>query len=95
MRASSGITAGATTSDTAVTLISAETIRAKAGVAVHGAITNGSVAGFYSLDGGTTWDRLPASVRTAFYDAGPIKDVQVKRVPSGSDLADVYASVWG
>lgn len=57
-------------------------------------LVNGAVAGFFSVDAGTTWHRLPASAVTEFRSIHPITDVRVKRITAGTNLADVYASVW-
>lgn len=56
-------------------------------------ILNGAVAGYFSIDGGKTWAYLPASRSTTIRIAGTpfAPKVQVKRVPAGSDLTDVYA----
>ena len=89
----SGLTAIATTSNTAVEVIAAQ---ANAGPYRHCRIVNGgAIAGFYSIDGGTTWERLPAS--TALTDDGVYimnKAVQIKRIAGGTDLSGVFGSIW-
>jgi hypothetical protein len=56
---------------------------------------DGSVAGFYSLDGGTTWARLPADCRVLLDDVVAGADaLKVKRIAGGSNLADVYCSAY-
>lgn len=93
---SSGTTAKATTSDAAV-----EVLPAVEKVMRHLRIVNvGTVAGFYSRDGGTTWNYLPAGTAsgpTAIMDRNVCiynQAVQVKRVAGGSNLSGVYASAW-
>ena len=91
-KTTSGVTAKATTDDTAVEVIAATAEK----IFRHARIINeGTVAGFWSIDGGTTWERLPAS--TALTDDGVFiknKAIQVKRIAGGSDLSGIYASAW-
>ncbi len=93
-KVTSGLTAIATTSNTAVEVIAAKGPGSQP--YRHCRIVNGgAVAGFYSIDGGTTWERLPAS--TALTDDGVHimnKAVQIKRVAGGSDLAGVFGAIW-
>lgn len=90
---SSGTTAVATSNDTAVSLI---TIPAGASYNRLVIINEGTVAGFYSIDGGNTWARLPAGVAGTPYRVECLDrsstSPQVKRIASGSNLASVYAS---
>jgi hypothetical protein len=86
----SGATAKATTADTAVELISATTTgRPFTWLSI---INEGSVAGFFSIDGGTTWARLPAGPSAVSIPVG-VKSlaVQIKRVAGGTNLS----GVWG
>jgi photosystem II stability/assembly factor-like uncharacterized protein len=88
---SSGETAIATTSDTAVTALAADTSQAY--LTEVFIINEGTTPGFFSIDGGTTWARLPAgpsSVRIALRQI--YQGVKVKRVAGGSNLSGVY--VW-
>lgn len=89
----SGETPKSSSSDTAVPLIAA----LQDGVFMeHVVIDNeGAVAGFFSIDGGTTWARLPAST-VVVLDGVWIAStaIQVKRVSGGSDITDVYGWAW-
>ena len=89
MKASSGTTAKATTTADATDVIPA----ASTSCARHARVVS-AVAGFFSLDGGTTWDRIEANVRQTRYDVFPIAAVKVKR-DGATDMTGVYASVWG
>lgn len=93
-KVTSGETAKATTDDTAVEVIAAQSKGSQP--YRHCRIVNeGAVAGFYSIDGGTTWERLPAS--SYLTDDGVYimnKALQIKRVAGGSDLSGVYAAIW-
>jgi len=89
---SSGTTALSTSSDTVVQALAANTTQ----VCHHLRVANlGSVQGFYSIDGGTTWACLPAN--TVLTDDGVEfagSAVQIKRVAGGSNLDNVYVSAW-
>jgi hypothetical protein len=84
---SSGTTAIATTSDTPVQALT-----------ITGWVNNvviqneGTIAGFASVDGGTTWIRLPAGPCDLTLH-GPFQSpsVQVKRVAAGSNLTGIWA----
>ena len=54
------------------------------------AVTNGSVAGFFSVDNGESWVRMPASETVVLRDVRFGGSVKVK----GTNLADVYVSIW-
>lgn len=88
---SSGTSATTTNSDSAVTLVAAQSIGFR-----HVLIVNeGSVAGFWSKDG-NEWHRLPADFFLILdysheHLRGPL---QVKRTPGGTDLAGVYGSLF-
>lgn len=87
---SSGETAVTTNSNTAVTLVTLAKDELTTSVTI---INEGSVAGFFSLDGGTTWARLPADCSlTIPHETN--QSILVKRVADGTDLADVYGMVW-
>ena len=92
-RASSGMAALATTSDAPLTAIAASEMAVYHHVRI---VNEGSVAGFYSLDGGTTWCRLPAGPCAVKDDGVKIVNqaIQIKRVAGGSNLSGVYASAW-
>lgn len=85
---SSGVTATATSGDTAVTLFDC------AGTAVFRVtvVNEGGVAGFFSIDGGTTWARLPAtsSVTVPIPEKPRSIICKVKRIAGGSNLSGVY-----
>ena len=88
---SSGETALATTSDTAVTAIAADTTQNYLNELVI--INEGTTPGFFSIDGGTTWARIPAgpsSVRIATRQI--YSGVKIKRVAGGSNLSGIW--VW-
>lgn len=86
---SSGTTAKATVSDTAVVLITADD--STSGRCNRATIVNeGSVAGFWSPDAGTTWARLPANTAFQVKWFGR-SNLTAKRVASGSDLAGIWA----
>jgi photosystem II stability/assembly factor-like uncharacterized protein len=90
---SSGTTAIATSGSGNVTAISATTIAGRVSFRNVRVVNEGSTAGFYSLDGGTTWARLSASsidVKRELTNA--ITSVLVKR--DVSDLSAVYCEVW-
>lgn len=96
---SSGQTAKATSNNEAVALIAALALPAAYRLQ-HLAITNeGAGAGFFSIDGGTTWARLPAGPAAAVVlddlcltrRAGAIL---VKRVEDGANVTGVYAYAW-
>ena len=92
VRATSGTAPLATDSDAALTVLAAN-----AGAVYHHVrmVNEGAAAGFYSIDGGTTWNRLPA--QSVVEDNGvklTNQAVQVKRVAGGSNLSGVYASAW-
>lgn len=93
---SSGETALATVSDTAVDAITAGGRFNRVRI-----VNEGSVSGFYSTDGGTTWQRLPAaSILTddelgfPVAPAGITLGVKIKRVAGGPNLSGVYVSAW-
>lgn len=83
----SGTTATATNGDTAVTLL--DTSRSL--VRRVTIINEGSVAGFFSVDNGANYARLPAtsSVTVILQSQKPCV-VKVKRIASGTDLANVW-----
>ncbi len=88
----SGLTAISTSSDTAVDLIvdtvSNNTVGRSAFI-----INEGSVAGFFSLDG-VNWARLPAgpsAVGPLLFNYAGTVHIQAKRVASGSNLTGLWA----
>jgi len=91
-KSTSGLTAKATTTDAVVELIAATTERI-----FHSArITNeGTTPGFWSIDGGTTWERV--APQSSYTDEGVEinnKAIQIKRVASGDDMTGVFGSAW-
>jgi len=91
---SSGTAATTTSSDTAVDLIALNATKMVRKIVI---INDGSVAGFFSLDG-SVWNYMPAtSATTIDLDKTPVilsRAVQVKRIPSGSNLASVYGYAY-
>jgi hypothetical protein len=92
---SSGVTAQATSGDSAVTVIAAsQTI-----LRYVTFINEGAAAGFGSVDGGNTWVRIPAAAAATSPVSVTINlsnqskknaGIQIKRVASGSDMSAVY-----
>ena len=86
----SGLTAIATTTDAAVTVIANE-----GNAIVHEAtiVNESAVVGFFSVDGGANWMRLPASSTTIIdLRHQPMTAVvQIKRVANGTDVTGVFA----
>ena len=89
---SSDVTPKATTSDAPVEVIAADPVNTYYHLRIF---NSGTVAGFYSFDGGTTWHYLPAASSLA-HDGVKIanKAVQIKRVAGGSNVTGVFASLW-
>jgi hypothetical protein len=92
---SSGTTAQATTSDTAVTVIAASDAKINRVTFIN----EGTVAGFGSPDAGVTWVRIPAAAAatspisvTVDFRESPKKNagIQIKRIASGSNMSGVY-----
>jgi len=81
-----------TTTDAAVTAIIADAVNN----IYHVKFANeGAVAGWYSIDGGTTWGRLPSE--SMFILDGVLvanEAIQVKRIAGGSNLSGVYVEAW-
>ena len=91
-RLSSGVTGIDTDGNAAIELIGASLLAH----CTHFRIVNTSaVAGFYSTDGGTVWNYLPASMAITDDDLD-INNVacQLKRVADGSNVTGVFASAW-
>jgi len=89
---SSGVTALATTTDSAVEAIAADAVN----VLHHVKLVNeGAVAGHFSIDGGTTWGRLPSDSMFVL-DGVKIANaaIQVKRVAGGANLSGVFVEAW-
>ena len=88
---SSGTTAIATTTDSAVVAITPNDDH----VEDHCQIINeGEAPGFMSFDGGTSWARMPGEYQHTFDDLNGRSGVQVKRVAGGTDLSDVFVFMW-
>jgi hypothetical protein len=92
VRASSGTSPIATATNSAVTALAADAVNTY----YHVRICNESAApGFYSIDGGTTWSRLPASSVIKNDGVAIVNTaIQVKRVADGTNLSGVYVEVW-
>ncbi len=60
----------------------------------HLHIVNGAVAGNFSVDGGVSFRYLPASETRTLDDIQVIGSVQIQRVASGSNMADVSGDIW-
>ena len=90
---SSGTTAKATTDDTSVVLLAKADMPRKANLTIR-IVNEGAVAGFYSVDGGAAWARLPASSIVEDQSQEVNGSLLMKRVASGSNLSGVYASAW-
>jgi hypothetical protein len=95
---SSGVTAVSTSGDGVVTAIAASAIPSpRTNIRI---VNEGAPSGWFSIDGGTTWHRLPGTaasttaVPVVLLNVRPIFSVQVKRIASGTDLANVFVTVW-
>jgi hypothetical protein len=90
--ATSGASAITTSSDTAVEAIAASSLpRGHYGMRIE----NGAVAGWWSPNGGTSWLYMKASMDLlipSIHLSG--KAIQVKRIASGSNLANVFVNAW-
>lgn len=85
---SSGTTALATSSDAAAAAFDSGALPLSRVTFIN----EGSVAGFFSVDGGITWGRLPATASVTVKISPPAPVIaSVKRVESGSNLATVWA----
>ena len=88
----SGLTAQVTTTDTAIELVAAVPDAEVTGVCV---MNEGPVAGFFSIDGGTEWARLPAGGSPTLDRCLLINTaVLVKRVAGGANLSGLWGFVW-
>jgi len=89
---SSGTTPLATTTaEVVVTALVANASRVYHHVRI---VNEGTVAGFYSLDGGTTWLRLPSQC-VITDDNVTVDNVAIQiKVTGADDLGSVYASAW-
>ena len=88
--ASSGTTATVTVGAGAADLITAQGFEFS-GVMI---CNEGSVAGFFSLDGGTTWGRLPVtSIISLDLRRLACNSIKIKR-DGVSDMAGVYGFAW-
>ena len=88
---SSGTAPIATTSADPVTLLEADANHAQHFVRVR---NEGSVAGFYSLDGGTTWHRIgPNEAIEATVISATRAAIQAKR-DGATNMTGLYADRW-
>ena len=91
-KTTSGVSAKATVADAAVEVLAADDTMVFRHIRI---VNEGGAPGFYSIDGGTTWERLPAGgVLTDDDVLIRNKAVQVKRVAGGANLSGVYAAAW-
>lgn len=87
----SGLTAQTTASDAAVVVLTVPT-----GYGNFDSVTvinEGTIVGFFSIDNGNTWARLPASASLTI-DRAPVLGLQVKRVAGGSNLTGIWGFAW-
>jgi hypothetical protein len=92
---SSGTTGAATTADGPGgdgTLLAADAAHTFYAYSIS---NSGSIAGFYSIDGGTTWHYLPANCSMYRHAKIVNKAIKIRRVAGGSNLSGVFVSVWG
>lgn len=80
----------ATTSDDAVTLFEFP----HDGIWMLMIQNEGSVAGWWSCDGGESWSRLRQSSAIGPTMVKGSSSLQIKRTPSGSNMSGVHASAW-
>lgn len=92
LRLTSGTTAIATTSNTAVSAIAASELGRIQTVRIS---NEGVVVGWFSIDGGTTYHRLTLGVMQLDGLLVLNKAIMVKRVAGGTNLSDVYVDAWG
>lgn len=86
----SGETAIATTNDAAVVLISADAAKSTSRATI---INDGGEPGFWSMDAGKTYARLPAGPCVINLE-GDIDEIRVKRVPSGANVTGLWAFAY-
>jgi hypothetical protein len=88
----SGSTAVSTTSDTAVVAIAAPSNVNDIDTSLI-ILNEGGVVGFFSIDNGITWARLPAGgISLDFINLN--QGVQVKRVAGGTNLSGIWVMTW-
>lgn len=92
MMITSGETALATTSDTAITLILNTDFQDKYNALTI--INESAVAGFFSCDGGMTWARLEPSAATTLDRIYLNQSILVKRVAGGSNVTGLFGFMW-
>jgi len=82
----------ATTDDTAVACLAAQSGQRFSNIAIF---NDGSVSGWFSIDGGVVWRRLPARTSRSM-DGVVIGNVavQIKRTASGSNMTKIHGDVW-
>lgn len=88
---SNGINAIVTAGDAAVYVFTTPSPPTGLSYSQLAIINEGSVAGFFSIDGGTTWARLPATSSVVIPISTNAPSLKVKRIASGTDLA----GIWG
>jgi hypothetical protein len=64
-------------------------------------VNEGTVAGFFSIDGGTTWSRMSgtptgqaSNTITVQFAGRQVISLYVKRIASGTDIGSIYAYAW-
>lgn len=86
----SGIVAKATTDDTPVELIAAQSGRNFRNARID---RESTADGFLSFDGGESWMRFTLSI-IEVYGVAINGAVQMKRTAGGSNITGVYAAIW-
>jgi hypothetical protein len=89
--ASSGTTGIATVADAAVEVLPFVADQLLNNLVI---INESAVVGFFSVDGGTIWCRLPANCVLTVSGCPITGAVQLKRVAGGSNVTAVFAWAW-
>lgn len=92
MAQSTGVTAISTTDNNAVAVFTVPSVLSSSVIGVRVVNTTAN-AGFFSLDGGTTWRYLPASTTVTIQSITGVNAIQIKRITGGSDIT-VHVDVW-
>lgn len=87
----SGTTASSTSSAAAVVVLTATQTSSVSATKFE--VVNEGPAGFFSIDGGNNWIRLPASSAVQDTAARGVNGIQIKR-DGATDMSGVYARAW-